>query len=103
MSVCTTSTHDSEPLRIWLGKKNDEFRLDVHGDKVYDASPESCRAAIQANLDSPSMFAILPIQDWFSQDEKLRGCDPYTERINDPSNPNHYWRYRIPIKLKELI
>ena len=58
LSVCTTSTHDSEPLRIWLGKKNDEFRLDVHGDKVYDASPESCRAAIQANLDSPSMFAI---------------------------------------------
>lgn len=103
LSVCTTSTHDCEPLRIWLGRKNNEFRLDINGDKIYDASPESCKAVIQANLDSPSMFAILPIQDWFSADPNLRVCEPSTERINDPGNPNHYWRYRIHVNLEDLL
>ena len=49
------------------------------------------------------MLAIFPLQDWISIDEKVRNRYVDSERINDPSNPNHYWRYRMHIPLEELL
>jgi 4-alpha-glucanotransferase len=49
------------------------------------------------------MFAILPLQDWLSVDERLRLADPDAERINIPADPNHYWRYRMHLTLEQLI
>jgi 4-alpha-glucanotransferase len=38
-----------------------------------------------------------------SIDETLRRDNPEEERINVPSNPEHYWRYRMHMTLEELL
>jgi len=35
--------------------------------------------------------------------EKLRRQDPNAERINVPSIPKFYWRYRMHLTLEELL
>ncbi len=98
LSVCTTSTHDSETMRMWLGQRNGTII-----DSVTDALPGDCIEILKKNLAAPSMLAIFPLQDWISIDSQLRGSNPADERINDPSNPHHYWRYRMHITLEELL
>ena len=53
-------------------------------------------------LNSPSMLAIFPIQDWLSIDGRLRNADYMEERINQPADPHHHWRYRLHLNLEEL-
>ena len=94
LSVCTTSTHDCETLRMWLAKDKQDGSTDVCG---YE-----CRRVIEENLKASSMFVILPLQDWLAMDEQLRAKNPNDERINVPSNPFHYWKYRMHLNLEEL-
>ncbi|MBO7305792.1 MAG: 4-alpha-glucanotransferase, partial [Bacteroidales bacterium] len=94
LSVCTTSTHDCETLRMWLAKDKEDGSTDVCGDE--------CRKVIEENLKASSMFVILPLQDWLAMDEQLRAKNPNDERINVPSNPFHYWKYRMHLNLEEL-
>ena len=70
---------------------------------ITDALPKDCADIIRRTLAAPSMLAILPVQDWLSVDEKVRSKYVDSERINDPSNPNHYWRYRMHIDLEQLL
>ena len=50
------------------------------------------------------MFCILPLQDWTSIDSSVRyPGNPEDERINVPANPRHYWRWRMPLTLEELV
>jgi 4-alpha-glucanotransferase len=49
------------------------------------------------------MLCILPLQDWLATSENLRNPDMKAERINDPSNPHHYWRYRMHICLEDMM
>ena len=92
LSVCTTSTHDCETLRMWLGLRNG----------TNDATTEECYKTIAENMASPSMLAILPLQDWLSIDGTLRNPQASSERINIPSVADHYWRYRMHITLEDL-
>jgi 4-alpha-glucanotransferase len=46
---------------------------------------------------------IAPLQDWLSIDEQLRRDDAVAERINDPSNPDQHWCYRMHLTLEELL
>ena len=94
---------------MWLGKRmgttmgavaNVDATTTV---PITDAYPQDCINIIKRNLASPSMLTILPLQDWLSIDEKVRSKYVDSERINDPSNPNHYWRYRMHINLEDLI
>jgi len=48
------------------------------------------------------MFSIFAIQDLFALIDKLRVDNPDSERINEPANNNHYWRYRIHVPLEDL-
>lgn len=93
MSVCTTGSHDTSTLRGWWGE--------THGGEECPA--DTCRRIIAEHLNSPSMLCILPWQDWTSIDETLRAADTSAERINNPANPKHYWRYRMHITLEELL
>ena len=61
------------------------------------------RDILSHQLDSSSMLCVLSIQDWMAIDEKLRLPDSATERINIPSNPQHYWRYRMHVNLEDLL
>ncbi len=61
------------------------------------------RDIISRHLTSPSMLCVLSIQDWLSIDENIRLADQNAERINIPANPKHYWRYRMHLKIEDLI
>lgn len=45
--------------------------------------------------ESNSILCILSLQDWLSIDGKWRNPNVQEERINVPSNPRNYWRYRM--------
>lgn len=91
-SVATTSTHDMPPLRLWLMQKRGE-----------DPAPQVCSEFVDSHVNSPAMMTILPLQDWLSTDGTLRRPDPTEEQINIPSNPRHYWQYRMHLPLERLM
>jgi 4-alpha-glucanotransferase len=74
------------------------------GETPYYCEPWIAEAIIKAHLDSPSMLCILPLQDWLSIDGELRyQGNPSDERINIPAIPRHYWRYRMHLRLEDLV
>ena len=109
LSVCTTSTHDMNPVRAWWEedeKVTDSFYRNVLGGKEEKVPavclPQICRQILQQHLDSPAMLTVLPLQDWLSMDAELRRADPHAERINIPADPDHYWRYRMHLTIEQL-
>lgn len=108
LSVCTTSTHDMSPLRLWW---RDEAEREYYFDKVLgaegvapvEATAELCEKIVARHLASPSMLAVLPLQDWLSVSAELRSDDIERERINIPAVSQHYWRYRMHLTLEELL
>ena len=109
LSVCTTSTHDMNPLRAWWEEDRQLsmrfFREVLHadGDAPQSCEPWICQRIVSMHLASPSMFAILPLQDWLAMDETLRAPDPHRERINIPAIPRYQWRYRMHLTLEQLL
>ncbi len=108
-SVATPSTHDMSVLRGWWKEEPEMTQkfyndvLDKTGQAPAEADEKICEDIIRLHLSSPSMLALLSLQDWTSMDEKLRMPNPDDERINIPANPRHYWRYRMPLTLEELL
>jgi 4-alpha-glucanotransferase len=108
LSVCSTSTHDMSPLRLWWRDeaKRDTYYKEVLGledDAPGKATAELCEKIVARHLASPSMLAVLPLQDWLSLSEELRSDDIERERINIPAVAHHYWRYRMHISLEQLL
>lgn len=109
LSVCTTSTHDMNPLRAWWEEDRavtERFWREVlggQGEVPYFCEPWICRRIVEMHLSSPALFTILPLQDWLSVDGGLRYSDPSKERINVPAIPRYYWRYRMHITLERLL
>ena len=108
-SVCTTSTHDMNPIRAWWlenPKNTQQYYHQVLWEKGHapkDCTPEIAEQIIRLHLESPALWVILPWQDWMSFDGNLRLPDPNAERINIPENPENYWRYRMHISLEKLL
>ncbi len=107
LCVCTTSTHDMNPLRAWWEEDRETsgrfYRfLGYGGEAPQDCEPWLCGRIVKDHLDSPAMLTILPLQDWLSIDGTLRARDPHSERINVPADSRHYWRYRLHIPLETL-
>ena len=108
-SVCTTSTHDMAPLRSWW--KEDPVKTQRYYNNVLGQegdAPEACTAEIATqiianHLAANSMLAILPLQDWMAMDDGVKRQNDEAERINIPSEPNHYWGYRMHIPLEKLM
>jgi 4-alpha-glucanotransferase len=108
-SVCTTSTHDMTPLRSWW--KEDRAKIQRYYNNVLGHTgdaPEECTAdlatqIVSNHLATTSMLTIIPMQDWFAMDDSVKRKDYEAERINVPSDSNHYWRYRMHITLEKLI
>lgn len=109
LSVATPSSHDTSTIRGWWEENRDltqKFYNQVLGNS--GAAPDTCEPwiveqIINQHLFSPSMWAIFPIQDLFGMNSDLRAADPHSERINLPSNPSHYWRYRMHVNLESLL
>ena len=70
-------------------------------------APKQCTPAVlehilQQHMDSPSLLAIFPLQDLLPLSTQLPDCPPRQQQINDPTNPQHYWRYRLHVTLEEI-
>ena len=114
LSVCTTSTHDMNPIRAWWEEDRAMterfFREVLHcgWDAPQFCEPWVCRRILDKHLYSPAMLTILPLQDWMSMDATVRlegekWVETDKDRINVPANPRHYWRYRMHITIEDLM
>jgi 4-alpha-glucanotransferase len=109
LSVVTPSTHDMSTVRSWWEEDrtrtqqfyNNELRQP--GDAPYYCEPWISKAIILQHLYSPAMWSIFQMQDLLGISGELRRVDPSEERINLPSNPQHYWNYRMHITLEDLL
>lgn len=108
-SVCTTSTHDMNPIRAWweedaaLTQRFYNKALGMPG-----PAPEKCEQwiaekIIEQHLEANAMWVILPWQDWIATESKLCLEHPFAERINVPNNPRNFWCYRMHISLEKLL
>lgn len=109
LSVCTTSTHDMAPLRLWWQEDAERTRrylqalsYPTHNENE-EATPEAAECIVRDHLQAASILTVLPLQDWLAMDDSLRDPDPARERINIPADPDHYWRYRMHLTLEELL
>ena len=107
-SVCTISSHDMPTLRMWWDE-NVQRTQEYYNTMLYRQGPAPhplpgwlASDIISRHLTSPSMLCILSIQDWLATDEALRLPDADAERINNPANPKHYWRYRMHLNIEDL-
>ena len=92
LSVCATSSHDMSTLRMQHAEKGEG-----------DPAGWQVRRILWNHLDSASMLAIFPLQDWVALDESVRRPDFEAERINQPADPHHHWRYRFHRDLRDLL
>lgn len=107
-SVCTTSSHDTSTLRGWW-EEDAEVTQSFYNTILLKpgAAPATCEpdlawSVLEQHLYCESMWAVFPIQDWLAIDAGLRNPDAAAERINEPANPMHYWRWRLHLSLDEL-
>jgi len=110
LTVCTTSSHDMSTIRGWWGEDYPRTQrywkkiLKKRGDAPSACEPETVRQIITQHLESPSMWAVFPVQDILAMSAGLRRPgDPREEQINDPANPHHYWKFRLHINIEKLI
>ncbi len=109
LSVVTPSTHDMSTIRGWWEEDrattqqfyNNELRQP--GDAPFYCEPWINKAIIVQHLYSPAMWSIFQVQDLLGMDGNIRREDPAEERINLPSNPEHYWNYRMHLTLEHLM
>ena len=88
LSVCATSSHDMPTLRMQCST---------------DPQPWEVRNMLWEFLNSPSMLAIFPLQDWLALDGRLRRPNRNEERINEPADPHHHWRFRLHLDIGTLL
>ncbi|ALW84906.1 hypothetical protein AUC43_07265 [Hymenobacter sedentarius] len=110
LSVVTTSSHDMSTVRGWW--EEDRVRTQRFFETILghwrEVAPFYCepwvaREIVVQHLHSPAMWAIFPLQDLLAMDRNLRRANPHDEQINVPSNPTHFWKYRLHLPLEELV
>ncbi|KAA6308683.1 hypothetical protein EZS27_039695, partial [termite gut metagenome] len=108
-SVCTISTHDMFTLRGWWEEDTEQTQRYYNTMLQHDglapaiATSKICEEVVSSHLHGSSMLCILSLQDWLSIDGDLRDTNVNEERINIPANSRHYWRYRMPLTLEQLM
>jgi 4-alpha-glucanotransferase len=108
LSVVTPDTHDMSTLRGWWEEDRNLTQiffnemLGEYGQMPYFCEAWVNRKLIRQHLHSPAMWTIFQLQDLLGSDAALRRDNPNEERINLPSNPKHYWRYRMHLTLDTL-
>ena len=108
-SVCTTSTHDMNPIRAWweedplITQRFYNRALGMQGPAPAICENWIAERIIEQHLESNAMLIILPWQDWMALDSTLCLEHPFAERINVPSNPRNFWCYRMHMTLEQLL
>ena len=108
-SVCTLSTHDMPPLRLWWEESPERTQryyvtmLQKEGRAPQQLPAHLAEEIIARHLYCPSMLCVLSLQDWLSMDGSLRSKDVHAERINVPSDPYNRWQWRMHLTIDELL
>lgn len=109
MTVCAPSCHDCSTLRAWWEEDEERrqryFKTIVGSNRVPPSQcvPEIAYFIVRQHLESPSMWAIFPLQDLLALKEEYTKRPAKEETINDPTNPKHYWRYRSHVTVESLL
>ena len=107
-SVCTLSTHDMPPLRLWweenIGRAQRYYAtiLQRMGKAPLQLPAHIAEQIIARQMYSPSMLCVLAVQDWLSMDGELRDKSAAEERINAPYDVYNQWKYRMRSTLEQL-
>ena len=108
LAVATPSTHDTSSIRSWWEEDHNRsqrfynYGLSKSGQAPFYCETWVVKDILYQHLYSPAMWAVFQIQDILGLDENLRSKNPKDDRINVPSEQNHYWRYRCHISLEQL-
>ena len=109
LNVVTASSHDSSTLRQWW-QENPGLTQQYFNQQLvqYGTAPEELDAHLaeiimKQHLYNDAMLAIFPIQEFLATDKELTNIEMHHERINNPAVFPHYWRYRMHLKLEDLI
>ena len=108
-SVCTISTHDMAPMRLWWQENPDRRQryyvtmLQKEGRAPEQLPVTIAEEMIARHLYCPSMLCILQLQDWLAMDTELRARQPQLERVNMPSDAHNRWQYRMHLTIEELL
>jgi 4-alpha-glucanotransferase len=108
MSVCTTSTHDMATIRGWWEEDRESIQqffnneLGNEGIAPPFAEPWICQQIINQHVYSPAMWTTFPVQDLIAMDGELRWEKTHMEKINEPSNVRHRWKYRMHQSIETL-
>ena len=109
LSVVSPSTHDMSTIRAWW--EEDSFKtkrfynllMGHDGEPPAFCEPLINKEIILQHLYSPAMWSVFQLQDLMGMSASFRREDPMEERINNPSQSEHYWNYRIHINLEDLL
>lgn len=109
-SVCSFSTHDMAPLRLWWQEnpsKAQRYYTSVmmrEGSAPNAITPQLAEEIIARHIYSPSMLCIMQIQDYMAMDTNPRqnALPLSSERINQPADPYNRWQYRMPYSIETL-
>ncbi|ONK63671.1 uncharacterized protein A4U43_C07F17690 [Asparagus officinalis] len=109
MTVCAPSCHDCSTMRAWW-EEDEERRWRFYKSVVgcNDEPPSRCipevaHFILQQHFHAPSMWAIFPLQDLLALKEEYTTRPAAEETINDPTNPKHYWRFRVHVTIETLL
>ena len=108
-SVCTISTHDMSPLRLWWQESPERTQryyvtmLQKEGRAPEQLPAHMAEEIIARHLYCPSMLCLLSLQDWLAMDSELRSKNPRDERINVPSDPYNRWQWRMHLTIEQLM
>ena len=106
LTVCSPSCHDTMTTRAWW--EQDEARRQRYDAMFHGGTDEKCTPNVMRNIlvqhiESPSVLAIFPIQDLLALDAEYAKRPALEETINDPTNPKHYWRYRLHVPCEDML
>ena len=108
-SVCTFSTHDMSPMRLWWEESPERTQryyvtmLQKEGRAPEHLPAHIAEEIIARHLYCPSMLCVLSLSDWLAMDSELRRKNPREERINVPSDSYNRWQYRMHLTIEELL
>jgi 4-alpha-glucanotransferase len=109
LSVVTPATHDTSTIRQWW-EEDHEFtkkyyynQLGGKGICPFNIEPQIMYDIINQHIKSPAMFSVIPLQEFLFLNPETTRDNKDDERINIPAIFPHYWRYRMQVKLEDLL
>mmetsp|Transcript_2035 Transcript_2035/g.6011 ORF Transcript_2035/g.6011 Transcript_2035/m.6011 type:complete len:951 (+) Transcript_2035:491-3343(+) len=108
MTVASPSCHDTTTIRGWWEEDSDQRAtffveaLEGRGPVPARCTPAIVRTIVRKHMESSSCWAVFPIQDILAMSPRYMTRPALEETINDPTNPKHYWRYRMHVNLEDV-